>query len=106
MSWFLPKLLIERHVNLTWPSSQLRQGGIDDNGGQPRRHFRLPLELVQMPTSGQESILDCILSIGGVTQVSISPSIERRHASRENVFHRLSFFFKDADIEALLASDV
>jgi hypothetical protein len=89
-------------MELTGPSSQLRQGGIDDNGRQPGRHFRLPFELVQMPTSGQECILNRILSIGSISQVSISPSVERRHVPRENVLH---FVFEDAGIKALLASD-
>jgi hypothetical protein len=59
-----------------------------------------------MPASGQECILDRILRVGCIAQVSISPSVKRRHAPRDNVLHLLSFFFKDADIEALLASDV
>jgi hypothetical protein len=92
-------------MDLTGPPSQLRQGGIDDNGRQPGRHFRLPLELVEMPTSRQECILDRILSIGSIPQVSISPSVKRRHVPRENVLHLLSFVFEDADIEALPTSD-
>src|ERR1700733_7195926 len=31
--WLLPELLIKRRMGLTWPSSQLRQGRIDDDGG-------------------------------------------------------------------------
>jgi hypothetical protein len=55
-----------------------------------------------MPTGGQECILNRILSIGSISQVSISPSVERRHVPRENVLH---FVFEDAGIKALLASD-
>ncbi|WP_353073974.1 hypothetical protein [Tunturiibacter gelidiferens] len=59
-----------------------------------------------MATSGQECILNRIFRVGCVAQVSISPSVKRRQALRENVLHILSFFFQDADIEALLASEV
>jgi hypothetical protein len=93
-------------VDLTWPSSQLRQGRIDDNGGQPGRHFRLPLEFVQMPTSGQECVLDRIFSISGITQVSISPSVKRRQVPRENVLHFPILFFAKAGLDMLFASGI
>jgi hypothetical protein len=59
-----------------------------------------------MPTSGQECILNRIFRVGRIAQVSISPSVKRGQALRENVLHLLSSFFKDADIEALLAAEV
>src|SRR5207302_9785193 len=97
-SRLLAKSVIKLHVDLAWPSSQFRQRRIDDNGGQPCRHFRLPLELVQMPASGEECILDRILSVGSIAQVSIRPFVKQRHAPREDVLHLLSSFFEDADI--------
>jgi hypothetical protein len=106
ISWFFPDLLIKRRVDLAWPPSQLRQGGIDDNGGQPGRHFRLPLELVQMPASGEECILDRILSVGSITQVSMSSSVKSRHAPGNNILELLGIIFNDAYVKALLVSDI
>jgi hypothetical protein len=59
-----------------------------------------------MPTRGQECILDRILSIGCIAQVSISPSVKRRQVPRENVLHFSRFFFKEANVERLTASGI
>jgi hypothetical protein len=83
----------------------VRQRRIDDNGGQPGRHFRLPFKLVQMPASRQEGILDRILSIGRIAKVSIRPFVKRWQVLRKNILHLLSFLFKNAAIETLLASN-
>jgi hypothetical protein len=83
----------------------MRQSRIDDDGGQPGRHLRLPLELVQMPASGQECILDRILSIGRIAKVSVRPFVKRRQILGKNILHLLSLFFKNAAIKELLAVD-
>jgi hypothetical protein len=57
-----------------------------------------------MPTSGQECVLDRVLSISSITQISISPSVKRRQVPRENVLQFPRFFFKKANVETLVAS--
>jgi hypothetical protein len=59
-----------------------------------------------MPTSGQECVLDRILSISSITQISISPSVKRRQVPRESVLQFPRFFFKKANVETLVASDI
>jgi len=68
--------------------------------------LRLPSEPIQMFVSGEETILNRILCIGRIAQVSISRSVEQGQMTRENVLRFPSFLFWGRNIEVLFASDV
>jgi hypothetical protein len=93
-------------VDLPWPSPQLHPSTIADDGNQPRRHLRLPSELVQVFVSGEERILNRILCVGHIAEVSISCSVEQRQTTRENVLQFSSFSSWGRNVDALFVADV
>src|SRR6266481_7943612 len=93
-------------MNLAWPLPQLHPRTIRDNGNEPRRHLRLPSELIQVFVSGEECILNRILCVGRIAQVSISRSVEQGQITQENVLRFPSFLFWGSNVEVLFASDV
>ena len=101
----VPKLLVERNVDLPWPSPQLHPSTIADDGNQPCRHLRLPSELIQVFISGEKCILDRILCVGRIAQVSISCSVEQRQTTRKSVLQFSSFFLWGRNVEVLFVSD-
>jgi hypothetical protein len=106
MLLLLPESLIQRQRSLAWPSAQLHPGAIHDNSGQPRRHLRSTVELLQVLVRGQKSILNRIFRVCGIAKVSICSSIERRPAARENVLQFPRSLFANTGADARLASDV
>lgn len=90
-------------MNLSRPSPQLHPGTIADDGNEPGRHLRLPSELIQVFVSGEEGILNRILCVGRIGQVSIRCSVEQRPIARENVLRFTSFIFSRNSVEAPLA---
>jgi hypothetical protein len=68
--------------------------------------LRLPSELVQVFVSGEECILNRILCVGRIAQVSISRSVEQGQIAGENVLRFPSFLFWGSNVEVLFASDV
>ena len=93
-------------MNLSWPSPQLHPRTIRDNGDKPRRHLRLPFELIQVFVSGAECILNRILCVSSIGQVSRCRSLEQRPITRENVLRFTSFILSGSNVEALPASVV
>jgi hypothetical protein len=59
-----------------------------------------------MFVSGEETILNRILRIGRIAQVSISRSVEQGLMTRENVLRFPSFFFWGRNVEVQFAFDV
>ena len=104
LSLLLSELLVERYVNLPWSSPQLHPSTIADDDNEPRRHLRLPSELLPVFVSGEECILNRILCVGLIAQVSISGSVEQRQITRENVLRFPSFLFCRRSVEVLFAS--
>jgi hypothetical protein len=76
-----PNLLVERHVGLAGPPPQLHSSAIGYNRGQPSRHLCLAFELVQVLVSRQKRILNRILRVGQVAQVSIGGFVKRGEAA-------------------------
>src|ERR1017187_5868550 len=72
---------------MPWPSAQLHPSTIADDGNQPRRHLCLPSELIQVFVSGEERILNRILCVGRIAQVSIRCSTEQRQTTRERLLN-------------------
>jgi hypothetical protein len=64
----------------------------------------LTFELIQMFVSGQECILNSILCVGCVTQLSIGASVEPRQVARQNVLHFAASIFANIDIHVWFAS--
>jgi hypothetical protein len=64
--------------DLAWSSAQLHPRTVRHNRVKPRRHLRLPPELIQMPESGHERILNHVLGVGRIAHVSMSLPIKRR----------------------------
>jgi hypothetical protein len=73
-----PGRFIDRHMGLARPSPQLHPCTIRNNRGEPCRHLGLTLELAQVFVSGQQRILNRILRVGSVAQLSIGISVETR----------------------------
>jgi hypothetical protein len=63
---FLANLLIQRHMDLPWPFTQLHPGAVADNRRQPSGHLGLSPELVQMFVGGQQGFLHRILCVCSV----------------------------------------
>jgi hypothetical protein len=93
-------------VDLPWPSPQLHPRTIADDGNQPRRHLRLPSELIQVSVSREERILNRILCVGRIAQVSMSCSVEQRQTTRENVLQFSGFSSLGRNVDALFVADV
>jgi hypothetical protein len=64
----------------------------------------LTFELIQMFVSGQECILNSILCVGCVAQLSIGASVEPRQVARQNVLHFAASIFANIDIHVWFAS--
>jgi hypothetical protein len=65
----------------------------------------LTFELIQMFVSGQECILNRILCVGCVAQLSIRASVEARQVTRQNVLQFADPIFANTDICVRFASD-
>jgi hypothetical protein len=68
--------------------------------------FACPLNWSKFRQADRGASWTASFSIGSITQVSISPSVERWQVPRENVLHVPSFFFRKADVEAFVASEI
>jgi hypothetical protein len=68
---------VHRNVGMGWPSMQLIQSTIRDDGGKPGRHLCSPSELIQILVGRQERILHRVFSVVWVSDVAICPFVRK-----------------------------
>jgi hypothetical protein len=65
----------------------------------------LTFELIQVFVSGEERVLNCILCISRVAQLSIGAPVEPRQVARENILHFAGSILANTHIHVSFASD-
>src|ERR1700722_199244 len=74
-------------MRLARAPAQLHPRGVDYDCHQPRRHPRLSPELANMLVGGQQCVLDCVLRVGSIPQVSKRAPVEGRQVTRQSRRH-------------------
>src|ERR1700748_2086781 len=89
-----------------WPSTQLGQSTVCDDGRKPGRHLCRSFELIQVPEGRQERILHRILSVVWIPHVAICSSVKDRQIPRNGILELFYSRFMSRKYGVILASNV
>lgn len=106
MVLLITDLLVDGYGGMTRPSTELGQGAIGHDGGEPGCDFRRPLELIQVFVGRQEGILHCIFSVVRVSHVAICSFVKKSEILQNCILKLPNARFAKLDCGVIAISNV